>query len=432
MKTETKKLPKSKIEINFELDPSEWKEFIDEAAKELSAELKVDGFRPGHMPKEVVEKHTGTAKLLARAAELAARKSYVSFVMDNKVEAIGAPKITIMKIAEGNPFVFTAEVDVLPEVELPDYRKIAGKSKPKKKEEISVDDKEVEDSLNWLAKSRAKHITVGRGAENGDRVEVDFEVKVSGENIEGGESKNHPLTIGQGKFIKGFEDNLVGMKEGEEKEFSLIFPADYHAKKLANQPADFKVKMKIVQRQELPEINDQFAQGLGHFHCLEDLRQSVKDGITHEKAEKEKHDWRERVLNEIADKAKMELPEIMIDREKEAIVAELKANIGQFGLEWDKYLEELKKTEDELKKELTGQAEKRVRAFLVLREIAKKENIEATEEEVEKEINNFLRRYSDNELAKNEVDTQHLKEYTDGVIRNEKVFCRLEELSQNN
>lgn len=428
MKHETKNLPQSKIEITIELDPSEWQEFIDEAVKELSAELKVAGFRPGHMPKDVVEREVGLAKILARAADLAARKSYVRTVMDNKIEALGAPKITVLKIAEGNPFIFKAEVDVLPAIELPDYKKIAQSRKPKKKEEIIVDDKEIEKSLNWLAQSRAKHVTVQRGAEKNDRVEIDFEAKADGTKIDGGESQNHPLILGQGRFIKGFEDNLVGMKEGEEKEFSLVFPADYYEKKLANKPADFKVKMKMVQEQELPEINDQFAQGLGDFHCLEDLRKNVTEGLLHEKAKKEKHDWREKALNEIAERAKMELPENLVSQEEEAIIAELKANVEQFGLKWDKYLEELKKNEAELKKELRGQAEKRVRAFLVLREMAKKENIEVSEQEAEQEINNFLRRYPDAERAKNEVDTEQLKEYTYGVIKNEKVFKFLESL----
>ncbi len=427
MKTETKNLPQSKIEITIELEPSEWQEFIDEAVKELSVDLKVAGFRPGHMPKDVVEREVGMAKILARAAELAARKSYIRTVMDNKIEALGAPKITILKVAEGNPFIFKAEVDVLPAIELPDYKKIAQSRKPKKKEEIIVDEKEIEKSLNWLAQSRAKHITVQRGAEKNDRVEIDFEVKIDGEKIDGGESKNHPLILGQSRFIKGFEDNLVGMKEGEEKEFGLVFPADYHEKNLANKPADFKVKMKLVQEQELPEINDQFAQQMGDFNCLENLRQSVKEGLLYEKAEKEKHDWREKVLNEIAERAKMELPENLISQEEEAIIAELKANVEQFGLKWDKYLEELKKNEADLKKELKGQAEKRVRAFLVLREIAKKEDVDVSEQEAEKETNNFLRRYPDAERA-SKVDIEQLKEYTYGVIRNEKVFQFLEKL----
>lgn len=428
MKTETKNLPKAKIEITIELDSSEWQEFIDEAVKDLSDDLKVDGFRPGHMPKDVVERELGSGKILSRAAELAARKSYVRAVLDNKIEALGAPKITILKVAEGNPFVFKAEVDVLPTIELPDYKKIAQSRKPKPKEEITVDEKEIEKSLTWLAQSRAKHITVQRGAEKNDRVEIDFEVKIDGIKIDGGESQNHPLILGQGRFIKGFEDNLAGMKEGEEKEFVLVFPADYREKNLANKPADFKVKMKLVQKQELPEINDQFAQQLGEFHCLEDLRQNVKEGLLCEKAEKEKHDWREKALNEIAGRAKMELPENLISQEEEAIVAELKANVEQFGLKWDKYLEELKKNEADLKKELRGQAEKRVRAFLVLREIAKKENIDVSEQEAEQETNNFLRRYPDAERAKGEVDIEQLKEYTYGVIRNEKVFQFLEKL----
>ena len=425
MKKSIKKLPKSKIEIEVEIPTEDWEDFLNEAVKDISLNLKVAGFRPGSVPRNIVEKEIGMEKILARASELAVRKTYVKMILDDKIEAVGSPNISVLKVAPGNPFVFKAEVAVLPEVKLPDYTKIIKGIKPA--EEAKVEGKEIDEAVSWLQKSRAKFTTVKREARKDDRVEIDFETELEGKKVENGKSENHPLIIGQSKFVRGFDEQLIGMKEEEEKEFTLVFPEDYHQKNLADQPVDFKVKMKLVQEQELPEINDYFAQGLGDFKDLEALRESIKHGVLYEKKEKVKQDWRQKAVNETAEKSEIDLPDILIDKELEGMVGELKNSAGQIGLEWKKYLEGLKKTEDDLKKDFAKQAERRVRSALVLREIAKKENIEVTDKETEGEINRVLQKYPDIEGAKGKVDIDALKEYTYGVLRNEKVFKRLEE-----
>lgn len=432
MKTETKKLPKSKIEIEFEVPVEEWEEFIDEAAKELSADLKVAGFRPGNIPRNIVEREVGLARLLERGSELAVRKIYIRALIDERIEAIGTPKITILKMAPANPFVFKAESDILPEVELPDYEKIVVGEKPKVKKEITAEDKEIEQSLEWLRQSRAQLITVARGAEKGDRVEIDFVAAKDGVKIDKAESKNHPFVLGEGRFVPGFEDKVAGMKEGDEREFQITFPEDYYQKSLAGQKVDFKVKMKLVQEQKLSEANDDFAKSLGNFESLDDLKQNIKDGIVREKQEKEKQNWRQKIIEQISKGAKMDIPEILISQEIENMIGELKSAATQLGIEWEKYLQELKKTEDEIKKESRPQAEKRVKNILVLKEIAKKEKIEVKQEEIEAEVNNLLRHYESVEKAENQVDIERLKEYTYGVLRNEKVFRKLEEFNKNN
>jgi trigger factor len=287
-------------------------------------------------------------------------------------------------------------------------------------------------------KSRAKYIAVLRGAKEGDRLEIDFEVNMEGKPIENGASKNYPMVLGQSKFIKGFDDQLVGVEEGEEKKFSLVFPDDYHEKKLAGKPADFVVKVHSVQEQELPELNDEFAKSLGGFENLTALKESVEHGIKHEKMDKEKNDWRQNVLSKIAEKSKMEIPEILIENEADKMMSEIRANVESFGLPWEKYLGELsasemkgKKQEEieaELRAKVFPQAGKRVREALVLRKIAEKEKIEATPQEVEEQISRFLQRYKNAEDAKNHVDTEELREYTYGVIKNDKVFQFLENL----
>jgi len=428
MKVNITKLPKSQIELKIEVPVEEWGEFLNEAAKELSLDLKIEGFRPGHAPLKLVEEKIGPAKILEEAAEHCARKCYVRAILDNKIEAIGRPEISVLKMAKDNPFEFKAKVTVMPEIELTDYIKIAKEKKPRKKEEILVEDKEVEESLEWLQKSRAKYITVKRGAQEGDRVEIDFEAKINGVKIKNGESKNHPFILGQGRFVAGFEEKIKGMKEGEEKEFSLLFPSDYYKKDLADKLVDFKVKMNLVQEQEIPELNDQFAQSLGNFSSLENLRQSIKEGISQEKEEEEKEKWRLEIINKIAEQSVMEVPDLLIEEELKKLLEDFKIQVGQFGLEWSKYLAEIKKTEDDLKKDLREQAIKRIRIGLVLREIAQKEKIEVNQDEIEEEINKFLSHYHSIEEVEKNIDIEQLKEYTYGVIRNKKVFHLLEKL----
>ena len=437
MKKQIKKLSKSMIEIEVEIPAQDWEVFLDEAARELSAGLKVAGFRPGNMPRNIVEREIGSGRILERGAELAARKTYVKIILEDKIEAIGSPKITILKMAAGNPLVFKAEAVVIPEVNLADYKKIAQKTKPKKKEDIKVEEKEMSDSLEWLRKSRAKYITMARPARLGDRVEIDFSAhggpassEETGQNqTKISESKNHPLILGKSRFIKGFDENLVDMKEKEEKNFSLMFPEDYHQKHLAGKLADFKVKMNLVQEQELPELNDEFAKGLGGFENLEKLKENIREGILMEKETEEKKNWQEKIISEIIAKSSMDLPDLLVESEAEKMLEEAKINVGNMGLPWENYLEQAGKTEQALKKELQVPAEKRVKGTLILREIAKQEKIETSDEEMEKEMNTLLKQFPDPEAAKKQIDIEQLKSYTYEMIRNRKVFELLESIA---
>ncbi|OGZ33458.1 MAG: trigger factor [Candidatus Portnoybacteria bacterium RBG_13_41_18] len=426
MKVEIKKLPKSEIELNIVVPVEEWNEFINEASQELSRDLKIEGFRPGHAPQNMVEARVGSAKILEEAAEHCVRHLYVRAITDNNIEAVGRPEISVLKIAKDNPFEFKARAAVLPEVVLPDYKKIAQDLK-KEKKEVEVSDEEIAKSIEWLKKSRAKYITVPRVCQIGDRVEIDFEGFCEGQALKELVSKNHPTILGRGYFIPGFEENLVGMKEGEEKQFNIKFPEDFEHKHLAGKSVEFKTKMNLVQEAELPEINDEFAKNLGDFADLAALRQSVKGGLLKEKEEQEKDRWRTKLIEEIAKKSKMEIPEILIEGEKDRMSEELKARIGQVGLILEEYLDKFKKTEAEILSELAPKAQERVRSFLILQEIAKQEKIEVSDEEIEREVNYALTRYKSAEHAQNQqVDIEQLKAYTKDILKNQKVFQILE------
>lgn len=281
-----------------------------------------------------------------------------------------------------------------------------------KKNELQVEEKEVDNALDYLQKSRAKIITVNHRAEKGNRVEIDFEVKNSGVKIENGESRNHPLILGAGGFLPGFEEKLEGMKSNEEKEFSLKVPGKWSDKRVADKNLDFKVKMNLVQERILPDLNDEFAKSLGSFDSLNGLRDSIKDGLMQEKELKEKERIRLELIERIADNSEIDVPRELINQETENMIDEFKANITVFGLDFETYLKEIKKTIDELKKEWENQAEKRVKIGICLKAIAEKEKIEVSDKEIEQ--------------AKKDIDSEKLKEYTKNALINEKVFALLE------
>ncbi len=280
MKTEIKKLDKSQLEVDFELDENEFVKFVDKALGHLKNHVKIDGFRTGNVPLKIVEEKVGQENLLMEAGDLAIQESYTKFVNENNLEPIGQPEVQIIKVAKGSPFLFKVKVSVLPEIELPDYKKIAEQIKTK---EVSVEPKEIEDALSYLQKSRAKFSQIDRGAENKDFVEIEYK----NGNINNGKEIKDKFILGEGGFMKDFEDNVLGMKAGEEKEFMAKFPDGTPNKALAGKESNFKVKMISVQKMELPEINNEFAKSLGDFDNLDALKENLKEGITMEKTDAE-------------------------------------------------------------------------------------------------------------------------------------------------
>lgn len=296
-----------------------------------------------------------------------------------------------------------------------------------KKNKLGVKKEEVEKALDYLQNSRAKLVTVNRPAKKGDRLEIDFEVRQGGAKVENGTSKNHPLILGKGNFLPGFEEKLEGMRANKEKEFSLKAPANWPNQKIANKNLDFKVRMNLVQERELPKLDNEFAKSLGTPNSLEALKNSIKEGLFQEKEIKEGQRIRAELIERIARDSEIKVPEILIKKEVEKMLNEFKISIKNLGLDFDRYLREIKKTVEDLEKDWQGQAEKRVRIGLCLQTIAEKENIEVSDEEVKEKINQDLKHYPNIEEAKKNIDLNALKDYTKNILRNEKVFQLLEQ-----
>ncbi|KKS37766.1 MAG: Trigger factor [Parcubacteria group bacterium GW2011_GWA2_42_14] len=446
MNYQTKTLPRSQIEILVNVPRDELKPFLEKAAILLTQEKPLEGFRPGRAPLEIVKQRFGEYAIYERAAKLYIEKNYPkifdetlhknSETVQDTLEPIGQPEITITKLAPGSELEFKIILSLLPSIALPDYKKIASSvSQEKKTPEVS--EKEVEDTLNFIRESRASLITVSRPAQFGDAVEIDFETFDGITKLNGFESKSHPLVLGEKKTIPGLEEKLIGMVAGEIKEFSVKLPDNFHDKALTQGPAGqvsrlagknitFKTKMNLVQERKLPELTDEFAKGLGKFSGVENLRISISEGIMLEKERKEKERLRIKIADEIATKTTAEITEILINSELEKMVSELKNGVKRMGLKFDEYLSNLKKSAGDLKLDWVKDAERRVKIALVLRKIAKEEKIEPTEEEVQNEINRFISYSGMPEKETKKIDKKQIFEYAYGIARNEKVFQFLE------
>jgi len=422
MEVKQKKLPKSQIELEFEITSEEFEEHFKHALEHLKHHIKVDGFREGKAPASMIEDKVKPEALLMEAGEHAVQHVYTDYIKESKLEPVGNPEVHIKKIAKGSEFIFTAVITVLPDVELPDYKEIA---KTIKGREISVTEQEIEDSINYLQKTRAKFTAKNEAAEKLDFVEI----KYQNPDINDGKEVDDKFILGEGGFMAGFEDSVVGMKAGEEKKITVKFPDNAPRKDLAGKDATFKVKVVSVQKMELPEVNDEFAKQLGAFETLTALKASMKEGAIMEKTEEEKQRVRGEILEKIAEKSKFEMPEAMVAYEQDRLVHDFKHRVEDATkISFEEYLKTVNQTEEQIKDTYKKEAEKRLRGFLVLRELGKLEKVEVSEKEVEEEVAKSVKNYSKEQLAK--IDINELKEYTKGVIQNEKIFTLLENFSK--
>lgn len=426
---EINKLAKSQLEIKSSIPWESWKVYVEKAVEKLGKEVKVPGFRPGKAPRNIVEQKVGSKAILEEAGSMAIQKNYAEILEKEKPDTIGAPKAEILKIAEGNDLEYKVTTAVMPEVKLDDYKKEISKiNKEYKSKEIKVENEEINHELEHLVNSRVKLVTVNREARLGDSVMIDFQVLRDGVPIENGTSKNHPLVLGKGVFMPGFEENIIGMKENEEKKFDLTFPENYHEKNLAGKPATFSVKINLVQERQVPEINDDFVKSLGKFENLDALKKNVSDGIKMEKEKSAAEKKRTEIVDKLTEKSEIDLPEILVHGELHKMIQEFSFQIESMGMKLDDYLKKLGKSIDDLEKEWAPLAEKRVKAALVLEKIAKDREIKIPNEKVEEEMNKTLQYYKNVKNLEKNVDLAKAYNHIKGMLTNEEVFKFLEKL----
>lgn len=422
MKIESKKLPQSQVELNMEVDTEEIKPFLESASREIARGIKINGFRPGAAPRVLVERQVGRAQLWEEAVKLGLPSFLKEAFTEKKMDVLGKPQISILKIAPDNPLCFKVVAAVMPEVILGSYKNVKV-AKPKVKK---VTAKDTEALVKKLQETRAAYITVSREARKGDRVEIDFKCYLKNNLIEGGVSQNHPLILGQGQFVPGFEDQILGMKKGNEKAFNLRFPREYLQQHLAGRLARFQVKVNLVQEVKIPEINDQFAQSIGpRFTSLMVLKKKLRANLQTEAEMKMREKYELEVLDKVCASVKVEIPPVLLDAEKERMMQELKQDVEGQGGKLEDYLKSIKKSRADLLQAWDNAAEKRIKTSLVLREIARREKVRVADKEIEAEINEMLKFYPKTSEMKDKFENPVYRDYIQSLIRNKKVIKML-------
>lgn len=433
MEHKIEKIPKSKIIITVSLSTDEMKKYSERVISDFVRNVEVKGFRIGKAPRNLVVERVGQNRINSEAANIAVQDSCDKIISENDIDVLSQPKIEIIKFVPEQELEYKAELAVLPEFELPNYKEIAEKSGKEDRQEFKVEEKELKDALGWILNSRVKYAKVDRASQKGDLIVISYELRSGGVKIEGGDQKQHPIILGEGKLMPGFEDAILGLKTGEEKEFSLDAPKNFPNSQItglsaqAGKKIDFKVKIDDLMQRDLPELDDEFARSIGQFENLASLEKSIKDGLLAEKEQAEKERFRIALISKIAAEIKMDVPDEIIDSETNKMIHELEHDVKHRGMEFDKYLEHIKKTKDDLKKEFREKAAERAKISFAIREIGKAENIKVSDEELEEKMKEIATKMGD---ESRNIDPERIHNYTENVLVNEKVFELLEKLAE--
>ena len=382
----TKNANEVKLEITIEAEKFE--NAIKKVYFQNAKYFNIPGFRKGKAPQAIVEKYYGKEIFYEDAFNDIASEEYEKAVEESKLEVVSRPKIDIVTMEKGQDVVFTAVVSTKPEVELGKYKGIEIE-----KIEYNVEDSDVESNLKQMQEKNARVTSVETPVENGNIAVIDFEGFVDGKAFEGGKGENYSLEIGSGSFIPGFEDQVIGMKIDDEKDVNVKFPEDYFSKDLAGKDATFKVKVHEIKKKDLPELDDEFAKDVSEFDTLEELKNSIKQRLINENAQKAKYEKEDAVMKVVTSEMKADIPEGMVEVEIDNMVKDMEQRMSYQGLKLEQYLKMLNKTEADFRKEFEPQAIEAIKSRLALEAIIKNEKIEASEREVKDKLEEMAKNY---------------------------------------
>ncbi len=419
MQVTVAKQPKSQVKLTVELTVEQMQPYLERAAEKLSAQHHIEGFRPGKASLGIVVQKIGAQHVWEEAAELAVRKTFVQAITEHQLKSIGQPHVNVVKLAADNPFIYTAHVAVLPEVTIGEYKKYSTKEVT-----ATVEPAKVDQAIEDLRAMFATEAQADRPAALGDKVEVDFNVTVDKVPLEGGSSKQHPVMLGSKNFIPGFEENIIGLKKGEQKKFELTFPKEYHNAQVAGKRAEFAVTVGSVFQVTKPALDDDFAKKAGTFENLAALRAQVEKNLQQEAQQAADGKFERALLDELIKRTKFsELPDMLLESELSKMIHELQEEVTKQGsIKWADYLAGIKKSENELKKEFKPQAERRVKSALIIRTISEQEKVRVENKDVEDEVQATLKIYDHNPDLRTRIDTPDYRDYVRGLMINRKVI----------
>lgn len=397
MQFNLEKLDKNFVALEVTFDTEEVEEALSESYKRVVKKVNIPGFRKGHVPRAILEKQFGKEVLYEEAIDVILPKGYLKALEEYKLEPIDQPKLDVKEAFEaGKPFVFKATVEVLPEVKLGQYKGLEIE-KPK----VEVKDEQVAERLASLQERHAELVlSEKKNLEKGDFAIIDFEGYIDGKPFSGGAAQAYSLEIGSGSFIPGFEEQLIGMEVGTDKDIKVTFPSDYPREDLAEKEVTFKVSLKEIKVKEIPDADDEFAKSVGNFETIEDLKADLREKMTEWAKQDAESSFAQAAVNQAVENAEIETPETLVKREMEDLLHRFEHNLAYQGLTLDKYLDYVKKSKEEVLEDFRPEALKRVKTDLVLSNIAQIENLEVTEEELNEKLQELAERYQQKNSAK--------------------------------
>ena len=382
MSVQVENLEKNTAKLTIEVPAEKFEEAVQHSYNKNKGKFNIPGFRKGKAPFNMIKKMYGVGVFYEDAVDEVIDASYPDAAKESGLEIVSRPSISIEEIEEGKAFVYTAVVAVKPEVTLGEYK---GVEVQKTKSEVTEED--IETEIKRAREKNSRLITVeDRGIEDGDQVTIDFDGSVDGKRFEGGKAEDYPLTIGSHTFIDNFEEQLIGKTTGEECEVNVTFPAEYHVEELKNKPAVFKVKVKEIQRKELPEANDEFASEVSDFDTMEEYKKDLTEKLQAEKVEAAKTADEDKVVAKVIENATMEIPDQMVEEQVNGMVNDYARRLESQGISFKQYVEITGMTAEKIGEQMKPQAIKRIQTRLVLEAVVKAENIQADDAAVEEQF----------------------------------------------
>lgn len=396
MEVKMEKIETNVVKLEVKATAENFNEALNKAFKKNQKKFNVPGFRKGKVPMAIVKKYYGIEALYEDAINLVIDETYPKALSDNNIRPVDYPEIDVLEVGEGKELVYTAKVTVYPEVELGQYKEIEVE-----KVTYEVSEDEIQKRLTSMQEKNARVETKEEGTvEKGNVAVIDFKGYIDDVAFEGGEGSDYPLEIGSGSFIGDFEDQLVGLTVGESKDVNVTFPENYGKEELNGKAAKFEVKIKALQVKDLPVLDDEFAKEVSEFDTIEEVKEDIKKQISETNADREKREFEEAIINKVVDNAKIDVPEVMINKELESMVKDLETRLQYQGLTLQQYYEFTGNDEEKMKSYMKETAERKVKTDLVLESIAKQENMEATEEELKTKALEVAKMYSAGEDEK--------------------------------
>jgi trigger factor len=424
MNVKMEKLEKNIIKLEITVEAKRFSESLKKSSVKNSKTINIPGFRKGKAPMSIIKKMYGEGVFFEDAINFCCDDTYPEALKEYDISPLDYPKIDIIEIGEGKDFIYTASVVVIPEVKLGEYKGVEAK-----KTEYNVTDEEVENELKGMQEKNARIEEKLDGTiAMGNIAIIDFKGFIDDVPFEGGEGKDFELEIGSGSFIDTFEEQLIGLKVGENKEVKVNFPEKYGREELNGKLATFNVTIKSMKEKELPAIDDEFAKDVSEFDCLEELRNDIKSSLKKTSDDREKKEFEEAVMDAVCSNVEMDIPEVMIKRETDVMLKDLEMKLKYQGLDLESYYQYTNNTEEKVREFMKEAAEKRVKTDLVITEIAKIEKVDATDEEMLEKAKQVAAQYGEKDLEKTaDLIMQAQKQYLKIDVVNEKVIKMLVE-----